>query len=276
MAYTNIHPIKVTLGKSIDYICKFEKTGKGKYISSVNCQHQVAEYEFGFTRNTMNENITLLAFHAIQSFKKGEVTPEQAHEIGLETMKKMLKDEYEFVIATHVDKGCIHNHIIINSVNRINGKSFSREHNRKEFAAWKEMKKYSDEITSERGLSVIKTDKGKGMSHYEWEQNKAGVSWKQQLKNIIDETVKQSDNFDDFLNKLRAKNIEVKYQDYKKKSGKCLGFKMQGQKYFVYSQNLGWYYEEKQLKKRIDRAIERRNETKSEARTRRFMNQVID
>lgn len=128
-------------------------------------------------------------------------------------------------------------------------------------------------ICAERGLSVIKTDKGKGMSHYEWEQNKAGISWKQQLKNIIDETVKQSDNFDDFLNKLRAENIEVKYQDYKKKSGKCLGFKMQGQKYYVYSQNLGWYYEEKKLKKRIDRAIERRNETKSEARTRRFMNQ---
>lgn len=92
-------------------------------------------------------------------------------------------------------------------------------------------------------------------------------------ENIIDETIKQSDNFEDFLSKLRAKNIEVKYQDYKKKSGKCLGFKMPGQKYFIYSQNLGWYYEEKQLNKRIDRAVERRNETKSEARTRRFMNQ---
>lgn len=93
----------------------------------------------------MNENVELLAFHAIQSFKKGEVTPEQAHEIGMETMKRWLKDEYEFVIATHVDKNCIHNHIIINSVNRYNGKFFSREHNKKYDAAWKEMKKYSDE-----------------------------------------------------------------------------------------------------------------------------------
>ena len=50
MAYTNIHPIKVTLGKSINYICKFEKTGNGKYISSVNCQYNTAEYEFEFTR----------------------------------------------------------------------------------------------------------------------------------------------------------------------------------------------------------------------------------
>lgn len=211
MAYTTVHPIRATLGKALDYICNPEKTANKKYISSVNCQHQVAEHEFRFTRNDMNENITLLAFHAIQSFKKGEVTPEQGHEIGMQTMKEFLKDEYEFIITTHVDTGIIHNHIIINSVNMINGKSFSREHNRKEFAAWKEMKKYSDKICAERGLSVIQTDKGKGMSHYEWEQNKAGVSWKQQLKNIIDETIKQSDNFEDFLSKLRAENIEVKY-----------------------------------------------------------------
>lgn len=273
MAYTNIHPIKVTLGKSINYICKFEKTGNGKYISSVNCQYNTAEYEFEFTRKEMNDNMKNLAYHSYQSFKKGEVTPEQAHEIGMQTMKEFLKGEYEFVLTTHIDKNHIHNHIIINSVNMINGKSFSREHDRKYAPAWKELRTISDKICAERGLSVIQTDKGKGMSHYEWEQNKAGISWKQQLKNIIDETIKQSDNFEDFLSKLCAKNIEVKYQDYKKKSGKCLGFKMPGQKYFIYSQNLGWYYEEKQLNKRIDIAVERRNETKSEARTRRFMNQ---
>ena len=55
MAYTKIHPIKVTLGKAIDYICKFEKTGNGQYISSVNCQYNTAEYEFKFTRKEMNE-----------------------------------------------------------------------------------------------------------------------------------------------------------------------------------------------------------------------------
>lgn len=175
MAYTKIHPIKVTLGKAIDYVCKFEKTGNGQYFSSVNCQYQIAEHEFEFTREEMNDKVELLAFHAVQSFKRGEVTPEQAHEIGMQTMKEFLKDEYEFIITTHVDTGIIHNHIIINSVNMINGKSFSREHNRKEFPAWIGMRQISDRICAERGLSVIQTDKGKGMSHYEWEQNKAGV-----------------------------------------------------------------------------------------------------
>lgn len=263
MAYATVHPIKATLGKAIDYICNKEKTENGKWISSYNCQYQIAEHEFEFTRKEMNDRIELLAFHAIQSFQKGEVTPEQAHEIGMETMKRMLGNQYEFVIATHVDKACIHNHIIINSVNFQNGKSFSREHDRKQSPAWMEMKKYSDQITSERGLSVIQTSKGKGMSHYEWELNQSGQSWKKKLKIIIDETLKVSKSFDEFLDKMRAQDIEVKYQDYVKKSGKCLGFKMPGQKYFIYSQKFGWYYEEAQLRKRIDRILTRKSDYKA-------------
>lgn len=263
MAYTEIHPIKVTLGKAIDYICNKEKTENGLWISTHNCQHRTAEYEFGFTRKSMNSNVENLAFHAIQSFKKGEVTAEQAHEIGLETMKRMLDEQYEFVLSTHVDKACIHNHIIINSVNFHNGKAFSTEHDRKFSPAWKELKKYSDEITAERGLSVIENSKGKGVSHYEWELKQTGQSWKQKLKIIIDETVKASKSFDDFLDKMRAEGIEVKYEDYVKKSGKCLGFKMPGQKYFIYSQKFGWYYEEAQLRKRIERNITRKSEYKA-------------
>ena len=263
MAYTEIHPIKVTLGKAIDYICNKEKTENGFWISTHNCQHRTAEYEFGFTRKSMNSNVENLAFHAIQSFKKGEVTAEQAHEIGLETMKRMLDEQYEFVLSTHVDKACIHNHIIINSVNFHNGKAFSTEHDRKFSPAWKELKKYSDEITAERGLSVIENSKGKGVSHYEWELKQTGQSWKQKLKIIIDETVKASKSFDDFLDKMRAEGIEVKYEDYVKKSGKCLGFKMPGQKYFIYSQKFGWYYEEAQLRKRIERNITRKSEYKA-------------
>lgn len=113
MASTNIHSIKFTLGKALTYICDPQKTQNRKLVSSVNCQPDYAEMEFDYTRRTMNPNVKLLAFHAVQSFVPGEVTPEQAHEIGLETMKKWLKDEYEFVIATHVDKNHIHNHIII-------------------------------------------------------------------------------------------------------------------------------------------------------------------
>ncbi len=278
MAYTEIHPIKATLGKAIDYICNPEKTDNGRWISSVNCHHKTAELEFDITKNSCGSTVETLGFHAIQSFKKGEVTAEQAHEIGMETMKRFLKNEYEFVIATHVDKECIHNHIIINSVNFHNGKSFSREHDRKYSPAWQTLRNISDEIISERGLSVIENAKGKGMTHYEWELNKSGQSWKQKLKIIIDETVKNSKSFDDFLDKLREKNIEVKYQDYVKKSGKCLGFKMPGQKHFIYAEKFGWYYEEAQLRKRIERISTKKSNykskqiTNSDTRIREFFN----
>ena len=270
MASTNIHSIKFTLGKALTYICDPQKTQNGGLLSAVNCHQDYAEMEFCYTRKIMNPNVKLLAFHAVQSFVPGEVTPEQAHEIGLETMKKLLKDEYEFVIATHVDKNHIHNHIIINSVNSKNGKSFSREHDRKQKSAWLELRQVSDSVVSERGLSVITNPKGRGANYYEWRHKENGTSWKQQLKNIIDETVKHSDNFEDFLQKLRAENIEVKYQDYVKKSGRCLGFRIPGQKYFIYAPKLGWYYEENQINKRIERAVIRRSESRADAVSRRI------
>ena len=155
MAYTKIYSVKSRLDKALLNVCNENKTNNGLYISSVNCQYQIAEYEFEFTRKEKNDKVKMLAFHAIQSFKKGELTADQAHEIGLETMKRMLKGEYEFVIATHVDSDCIHNHMVINSVNMINGKSFSREHDRKKFPAWKGIRQISDEICRENNLQII-------------------------------------------------------------------------------------------------------------------------
>ena len=63
----------------------------------------------------MQKSVNAEASLTARTFKKGEVTAEEAHEIGLETMKRMLDEQYEFVLSTHVDKACIHNHIIINS-----------------------------------------------------------------------------------------------------------------------------------------------------------------
>lgn len=149
MGYTKIRSVKSRLDKVLSNVCNENKTNNGLYIYSEKCQYQIAEYEFKFTRKEMNDKIKTFAFHAVQSFKK------QAHEIGIDTMKRMLKGEYEFVIATHVDTDCIHNHMVINSVNMVNGKSFSREHDRKEFPAWKELRQISDEICRENNLHVI-------------------------------------------------------------------------------------------------------------------------
>ena len=272
MAYTTIHPIKVTLGKAVDYILDKNKTYSTDNISTENCSADYAEKEFLRTQKYHKNRTENLAFHLIQSFPKGEVTPEQAMQVGMETMQEFLKGQYEFVIATHCDKGHIHNHILINSVNMVNGKSFSTEHDRKRNPAWRQVRQISDKILKEKGLSVIENPEKSCTSHYEWEMQQAGTSWKAQLKRIIDNTVKVSDNFDDFLSRLRAENITVKYEDYKTKSGKCLAFKMEGQKYFIYSQKFGFYYSEENIKKRIDRAVHRRGMSSIERRQERLLN----
>ena len=266
MAYTHIHPIKTTLGKAIDYITDPLKTENQLYVHAENCVLKYAEKEFLRTQKNLNSNVENLAFHLIQSFPKGEVTAEQAMEIGRETMEKFLKGQYEFVIATHVNTDCIHNHIIINSVNMTNGKSFSTEHDRKAYPALIQVRQISDQILKEKGLSVIENPLNMSVSHYEWQLQKAGVSWKDRLKKVIDETIRNSDDFNSFLSNMREQNIEVKYGEYKTKSGKFLGLKMQGQKHFIYSKSFGWYYQEENIKKRIQRAVERREMTRFERR----------
>ena len=109
MAYVTIHPIKSTLNKAIEYICDPKKTDNQKNISCHSCDFKTAEKMFEYTRNKYNSNVKLLAFHVVQSFKKGEVTPEQAHAFGREPMSRFLGEEYEYIIATHNNTEHIHN-----------------------------------------------------------------------------------------------------------------------------------------------------------------------
>lgn len=131
--------------------------------------------------------------------------------------EEFLKGEYEFVLTTHVDKDHIHNHIIINSVNRITGQSFSRQHDQQDNPAWKTVRKISDNLCREYNLSVIKKpEKGTRKGHYEWAQEKAGKSWKAKLKESIDDCIMTAESFEDFLWKMQEeKGYKVKYENRK-------------------------------------------------------------
>ena len=109
MAYITIHPIKTTLQKAVDYICDPKKTDNHKNISCCYCDYRTAEKMFARTKIHHSQNMKNLAFHMIQSFKIGEVTPEQAHDIGVETMRRFLGNQYEFIVATHSDTNHVHN-----------------------------------------------------------------------------------------------------------------------------------------------------------------------
>lgn len=112
MAVTKTHPIKSTLKAAIDYICNPEKTDGKLLVSAYGCAAETADIEFSWTRRHAIDKGTNLGRHLIQAFQPGEVTPEQAHEIGMELAKEILGGKYEFVLTTHIDKDHVHNHLI--------------------------------------------------------------------------------------------------------------------------------------------------------------------
>ncbi len=259
MAYTKIHPIKSTVEKAIAYIANPEKTDEKILVSSFACSEQTAFLEFEKTRNKHHYSGKNLAYHCIQSFKPDEVTPEQAHRIGIQTADELLKGKYEYVISTHIDRGHIHNHLIICGVNFENGLSFGTEHDRKNNPAWKQLRKISDDICIENKLSVIEMpEKGYGKCYYEWLQDMKKNSYKSKLKNAIDSCIMTSDSFDDFLNRMQNEmNYEYKIR------GHSLSFRAEEQERFTRCsrKSLGWYYDPEQLKKRIDRQVKKRTAT---------------
>ena len=116
MAVTKTHPIKSTLKAAIDYICNPDKTDGKLLVSSFGCAAETADIEFEWTRRHAIDKGTHLGRHLIQAFEPGEVSPEEAHRIGMELAREVLGGKYEFVLTTHIDKDHVHNHLIFNAV----------------------------------------------------------------------------------------------------------------------------------------------------------------
>ena len=247
MAITKIHPIKSTLNFAISYIVNGEKTDEQILVSTHKCHQETAHTQFLRTRNDAGTKGTVLARHLIQSFLPGEATPEMAHQIGMELCKKILKDEYEFVLSTHIDKGHIHNHIIFNNVNMVTGRCY--QSNKKNYH---QIRYQSDKLCKENSLSVIdefyesykKKYKINGKSWYENEQAKHGTSWKSRLQFDIDRMIKQSKDWDEFLKKMADLGYEIKY-------GKHIAFKPKDKARFTRTKTIGEDYTEERLKERI-------------------------
>lgn len=255
MAITKIHPIKSTLNLAIEYITNEAKTDEKILVTTNNCFPATAHTQFLKTREDNNVKGTVLARHLIQSFLPNETTPEQAHQIGLDLCNKILKNEYEFVLTTHIDKGHIHNHIIFNNVNMITGKCY--QSNKK---SYHKIRYQSDKLCKENNLIVIdehyetykKKYKTSGKSWYENEQFKKGTSWKSKLQFDIDRTIKQSKDWDDFLDKMAILGYEIKH-------GKHIAFKHKDKERFTRSKIIGIDYTEDRIKERIKENASHRN-----------------
>jgi len=266
MAITNIHPIKSTLNYAIDYITNADKTDEKLLVSAYLCHPISANTAFIKTREEANTSGSVLARHLIQSFYPGETTPEKAHEIGQALCQKILKDEYQYVLSTHVDKGHIHNHIIFNNVNSKTGKCY--QSNKR---SYHQIRYQSDSLCKENNLSVIdeyyeaykRKYKTKGKSWYENEQYQRGTSWKSKLQFDIDRLIKQSKDWDEFLSKMSSKGYEIK-------QGKHIAFKHKDKERFTRAKTIGEDYTEDRIKERIVEAVNTRS-TKPKSRVKKVI-----
>lgn len=243
MATTKIYPIKVNIHTVSKYIQDPSKTENGDLVSAFMCDENDVQESFEKVLN--NERSThrkVIARHIIQSFKPGEVETDIAHQIGIKLADEHLQGRYQYIVATHVDKQHIHNHILFNNVSFINYKSYNS--NKK---SYHQIRQISDNLCLENGLNVIvKTEKNKQFEDPHQSKGKYKNTFRYQIRNDIDYALKKAINIDEFK--------EIMAEKYEVKEGKNLSFKHKtnGQERFIRCRSLGYRYQESLLQLRID------------------------
>ena len=233
MATTRIMPLHVGKGRTesraisdiIDYVANPKKTDDGRLITGYACDSRTVDAEFLLAKRQyiaatgrVRGADDVIAYHVRQSFRPGEITPEEANRLGVEFAKRFTKGNHAFVVCTHIDKSHIHNHIIWSSV--------SLEYDRKFRNFWgstKAVRQLSDTICVENGLSIVENPKPHGKSYNKWLGDQAKPSHRELLRVAIDNALSQSPaNFEELLKLLQESGCEVS------KRGKSYRLKLPG------------------------------------------------
>ena len=246
----------------LKYATQKEKTGVSvddegtpvikQLVSGVKCTPEIAFQEMRAVKKHFGKEGGTLAYHGYQSFAPGECTPEEAHEIGKQLIKELYGDEYQVVIATHLDKkNHLHNHFVINTVSRIDGIKFHRT-----AEDYKKMQEVSDRICREHGLSVIKGPKGRGKNYGEWYADKNGnPTVRGSIRKDIDRAIAASTTEMGFIQVMTEMGYEIKTRGESGQPLKYPGIKPPGAKGYFRFHKLGEGYSLDDVKDRIYRNI---------------------
>lgn len=196
---TNPKYLDKDLAAALKYVSNDEKTDKQLFVSAINCPTARAYEQMMLTKRIYGKLGGNVAYHGYQSFREGEVTPEEAHEIGIKSAKKMWGNEYEIVVCTHLNTDNIHNHFVINSVSFKTGRKF--ENHIKDHIRFREI---SDEICAKYQKSVLKNSNF--YSHNKkgyWIHKNGGLTHRDILKQDVDRVIKQSATLLEFETNMR-------------------------------------------------------------------------
>ncbi|MGI6152986.1 MAG: relaxase/mobilization nuclease domain-containing protein [Christensenellaceae bacterium] len=182
-----------TMEYLVSYAADEEKVPGEQFVTGVNCFPETAAEKMAATKHKASRAGGRLGYHIVQSFKPGEVSPELAHKISVEYVKKWLGD-FEVVIGTHVNRQHIHSHIVFNSVSCVNGKKFHM--NKQDIYA--KLRRFSDELCEKYSLSVIEHGRVRGETVQNYTNTYARQSVKKQIVSDIEVSLKNAASLGDF------------------------------------------------------------------------------
>ncbi len=193
------------LKEVLTYTTQGYKTNEKEYITGINCDPKTALTQMMNTKLSYNKMDGRLAFHAVQSFKPGELTPDECHKLGIQLAKQMWGNRFEVVVSTHLDKKHLHNHFVVNSVSWVDGKKYD---NKK--ADIDHFREINDAICKEHGLNVIDKPSGKAMNYGEWNAEKNdGIYFRKIIRYDVDSVLSYARDPDQFVEGLEAMGYEV-------------------------------------------------------------------
>ena len=190
---------------ALQYAADNKKTDKCMYVSGINCNAKCAYERMTATKKRFGKVGGNVAYHGYQSFQSGEVTPEEAHKIGMETARRMWGKDYEIIVTTHLNTDNIHNHFVVNSVSFKNGRKFENH-----ISDHYKLREISDTVCLEHGKSVLKDATFyDGEKKDYWLKKKGNMTHRDLLKSDIDSAVAQSTNFKAFEIRLKDMGYEI-------------------------------------------------------------------
>lgn len=250
--------IKLTNTKDAGTLMRYCER-KSEVTRGIDCSPEYGRSQFKATRELYGKSKGVQAHHIVQSFRPGEVTSNQANEVG-QALAKEIAHGHEVIVYTHADRDHIHNHIVINAVNHENGRKYqsSRQHLHR-------VREYNDRLCEERMLSVVR-ERSAEVRYTFAERSlleKGKPSWKDEVRTCIDQTKERAMGWDDFRDRLqREYGIETKVTrmniTYRHPDS---GRKVRGTR-------LGLAYEKEMLSRELERKIERNREREATDQTR--------
>lgn len=196
----------------MNYATNELKTEMRYYVSGVNCTPETARQQMIMTKRQFGKEDGIVAFHAYQSFRQGEITPDTAHQIGVELARQLWGERYQVIVATHLNTNCVHNHFVLNSVSFLNGKRYNDCKK-----TYRELRSLSDKICREHNLSVIenpsktKTPRGVYCAEQQGELTRYNL-----MRADIDAVLKHAFTERQFYNELRQMGYLVRYDEKRK------------------------------------------------------------